>query len=298
MNAVLILPARDEEACIGEVVAETRRNFAGPIIVVDNGSRDATAARAAEAGARVTAEPVAGYGRACMAGVAAAPAETDVFVFMDADGSDDPATIPRLLAAIENGAGLALAVRGGPGVERGAIAPAARFGNWLSGSLIGLGWGRRLRDLSPLKAVRAETLAQLAPRERTYGWTTELLATAVARGVPITEVETGYRHRRGGESKVSGTIRGSSKAAVRILGVLGKVLMREMPLPRAGAAVGVIVALAAMATFAGWLVASGPSSSAVLVAPLLLLWPAALVGCLGGMLAGTAISRLRPRRTA
>ncbi len=222
MRAALIIPARDEEACIGDVVNEARRFFEGAIVVVDNGSRDATAAMAEAAGASVVSEPRAGYGRACIAGCAAAPG-VQVFVFMDGDGSDDPAAIPALLAAIEGGAGLVLGVRRGDGVERGAIAPAARFGNWLSGALIGVLWGKRLHDLSPLKAVRREALEALDLREETYGWTVEMLAKAAAQGVRMDEVTVGYRKRRGGESKVSGNLRASAVAGYRILRTIGRV---------------------------------------------------------------------------
>ena len=223
MNAALIIPARDEADCIGELVAEARRWFAGPIIVADNGSRDATAELAASAGALVAHEPVAGYGRACFAGIAAAPPECDVLVFMDGDGSDRPQDIPALLAAIEAGAELALGVRRGPGVERGSIAPAARFGNSLSGVLIWLAWRQRPHDLSPLKAIRREALDRLALQEQTYGWTVEMLAKAARAKMRMVEVAVGYRHRRGGRSKVSGDLRASAKAGYRILATIWRV---------------------------------------------------------------------------
>lgn len=229
MIAALIIPARNEEACIGDVIREAALYFLGPIIVADNGSTDDTAARATEAGAMVVLEPRPGYGRACNAGVAAAPPEAEVFVFMDGDGSDRPEDIPALLSAIEAGAVLALGVRRGQGVEAGSIAPAARFGNWLSGTLIGVFWGRRLRDLSPLKAIRADAFAALQLREETYGWTVEMLAKTAARGLVIREVRAGYRHRRGGVSKVSGDLRASVRAGTRILATIARTARHEHP---------------------------------------------------------------------
>jgi len=229
VKAALIIPARNEEACIGDVIREARRYFEGPIIIGDNGSTDATAAVASDAGAFVAFEPRPGYGRACNAGLAAAPPDTEVFIFMDGDGSDRPEDIPALLRAIESGAALALGARKGPGVESESIAPAARFGNWLSGMLIGLLWGRRLHDLSPLKAARADTLRELQLKEQTYGWTVEMLAKAVARGLYIREVRVGYRHRRGGVSKVSGDFRASLRAGTRILATIARTALHEPP---------------------------------------------------------------------
>ena len=132
-----------------------------------------------------------------------------------------------LLAAIAARADLALGVRKGKGVAPGSIAPAARFGNWLCGWLIWLGWRRRLHDLSPLKAVRVEALQRLELHELTYGFTVELLALAVARRFVIAEVTVGYRMRPGGISKVSGDFRASVKAGYRILWTIGRVARRE-----------------------------------------------------------------------
>ncbi len=226
-NAALVIPCRDEEDCIGDLVREAKAVFAGPIIVSDNGSRDATAAVAQEAGAIVVSEPTAGYGRACLAGIRAVPEEIGVIVLMDGDGSDRPSDIAPLLTAIEAGADFALGVRRGRGVAVGSIAPAARFGNWLCGWLIWICWRRRLHDLSPLKAVRVDALRRIDLHELTYGFTVELLALAVARRFAITEVTVGYRMRAGGVSKVSGDFRASVKAGYRILWTIGRVARRE-----------------------------------------------------------------------
>lgn len=237
MNAVLILPARDEAECIGQVIREARSYFDGEIIVADNNSSDATVATATAAGARVVSEPVPGYGRACMAGVAAAP-NCEAYVFMDADGSDCPGDIPALLAALDAGADLALGVRTGGRVAAGSLAPAARFGNWLSGILIGAWTGRRLHDLSPLKAITRSALTEIDPKEQTYGWTVELLAIAASKKLTIVEIETGYRRRIGGESKVSGNLVASIRAGYRILFVLGRVAVKQLKAPSTGAAIG------------------------------------------------------------
>ncbi len=290
MKVALILPARNEEDCIEAVIREATAYFHGTVIVVDNGSTDATAERAISAGATVVPEPVAGYGRACMTGVAAA-ADCDIFVFMDADGSDCPADIPALLAEIERGAAIALGVRTGNSVEAGAITRPARFGNWLSGTLIGLWSGRRLRDLSPLKAIRRSALSQIGPSEMTYGWTVELLAVAASKQMTMAEVPTGYRHRLGGQSKVSGTLSGSFRAGCRILLVLGRVFVKSLSPATLGGAAGTVAALVLLTAYSAWLFSHGPSSRDVLVSSWLLAWPAILVCLLLGMVLGSGVSR-------
>lgn len=292
MNVALILPARDEAECIAEVIHEAREYVTGEIIVVDNGSGDGTAAEAVSAGARVVSEPFPGYGCACMTGAGVAKA-ADVFVFMDADGSDCPEDIPVLLAEIAEGADVALGVRTGIRVEPGSIAPAARFGNWLSGTLIGLWTGRRIRDLSPLKAVTREALESIGPREMTYGWTVELLAVAATKELAIAEVPVGYRRRKAGRSKVSGTLSGSFRAGWRILFVLGRVFMKNLSASAVGGLVGFMLALLAIVGYTTWLLLGAPASRDVLVSSWLLAWPISLTGILLGSLSG---SILRPKR--
>ncbi len=298
MKAVLVMPARDEAETIRKVIGEVRKHFDGMIIVVDNGSTDSTAEWAREAGAQTVWEPRAGYGRACAAGIAAAPADRDVFVFMDADGSDRPEDIPSLLAAIEGGAELALGVRAGAIVERGSIAPAARFGNFLSGVLIGAIWGHRPRDLSPLKAVRAEALRKLNLQQQTYGWTVEMLAKAARDDLQIAEVKVGYRRRAGGESKVSGNLGASAKAGYRILRTIAAVAVSNYRRPSAPVLAGGAVGLAFLAAFSAWLWVQAPSSPGVLAATLLVAWPVLLVSLGLGVIVSAANGRRRATPTA
>ena len=296
MKVTLVMPARDEAETIRKIIGEVRQHFDGAIIVADNGSTDSTAEWARGSGAQTVWEPRAGYGRACGAGIAAAPADTDVFVFMDADGSDRPQDIPALLAAIQAGADLALGVRKGAGVARGSIAPAARFGNFLSGMLIGTIWGHRVHDLSPLKAIRAEVLRGLELRQQTYGWTVEMLAKAARDDLRIVEVEVGYRHRAGGESKVSGNLGASVKAGYRILRTIAAVAVSGFRRPSAPVLAGGGAGLAMLAVFSVWLWVQAPSSSGVLVSAWLIAWPLLLLTIGIGIVAAAVGGRKRTAR--
>lgn len=121
-----------------------------------------------------------------MAGVHATDAP--LLVFMDGDGSDISADIPALLAALSAGADLSLGVRGGDAVEAGAITLPAQFGNAVAGVLLSALYGRRLHDLSPLKAIRRDLITRIEPRELTYGWTVEVLGHALELHATIAEV--------------------------------------------------------------------------------------------------------------
>ncbi len=225
MSVVVIIPALNEEAAMGRVVAGIPCGVIDEIVVVDNGSTDGTAVNARAAGARVVFQPERGYGAAMMAGVDAAP-DAHIYVFMDGDDADTPDRLDEIDALIHAGrAQLVLGVRTGD-VERGALMWHQRLGNRLVVALISRISGRRLRDLPSLKAIDAATLRSLRLRERTHGWTAELIAKAAMRRVAITELDAGYR-RRIGVSKVSGSVQGSALAAYRIIGAVARVWRTE-----------------------------------------------------------------------
>jgi glycosyltransferase involved in cell wall biosynthesis len=219
LNAAVIIPARNEEAPLPGVLAEIPGAIVDQIIVVDNGSTDSTAEVARTAGASVVCEHQAGYGYACAAGIRVAVERgAQVLVFLDADGSFDPSQIPDLLAPIEAGqADLVLGSRPAGGMEPGAMPLHARLGNWLVARLMRLLYGLRITDLGPFRAIRADLLVQLAMREMTYGWPTEMMVKAARLGACVVEVPVYYRVRRGGRSKVSGTVRGTILATYFIL---------------------------------------------------------------------------------
>ncbi len=234
-SVVAIIPALDEEACIADVVRGIAA-FVDRVIVVDNGSRDATASRARAAGATVVDEPRRGYGAACLAGIAAAD-DASVLLFMDADGSDDPADAPALLRPIvEQTRELTLGVRTRATTEEGAMTTTQQFGNWLAPLLMRTIFGANFHDMPPFKAIRADALRALGVTDRGHGFTIELLLAAHAHGLSFQEIPVRCRRRAGGESKVSGTVAGTLRASAKILTTLARHRARAVrPADRAAA---------------------------------------------------------------
>lgn len=216
-RVALILPALNEEQSIGRVLEELPAGLFQQVIVVDNGSEDRTAEIAARHGAQVIREPRRGYGQACLAGLLALMPDSEVVVFMDADASDVPAEAHQLIKPIVAGeADLVIGSRVLGAVERGALAPQQRFGNWLATRLIRHLYGFRFTDLGPFRAIRASSLRELGMQDRDYGWTVEMQVRALKKGLRLCEVPVSYR-RRIGRSKISGTLRGSVLAGIKIL---------------------------------------------------------------------------------
>ena len=214
---VMIIPALNEAASISDVIRAIPHDLVSRVIVVDNGSTDGTAAVASATGADVVIEPRRGYGNACRAGVDAAP-EADVLVFLDGDGSFDPAETSRIIAPILAGtADLVLGSRELCGVSVTALLPHQRFGNRLVAMLLRRFYGLRVTDVGPFRAIRRTTLAALNMREPTYGWPIEMVVKAARQRARIVEVPASYGPRTGGVSKVSGTLRGTVITGYRML---------------------------------------------------------------------------------
>lgn len=220
----VVIPALDEEAALPGVLDGLRRaareGFSlREIVVADNGSTDRTADVAEACGARVVHEPRRGYGAACLAALAALrSAPPDVVVFIDADGSDEPAELSDVMRPIVDGrADLVIGSRLLGRAEPGALTPVQSFGNGLSAVLMRFFYGARFSDLGPFRAIRWSSLERLGMRDRDYGWTVEMQTRALRAGLACVEVPVTYRRRAGGRSKVAGTVRGVVGAGWKIL---------------------------------------------------------------------------------
>jgi len=216
MRVEVVIPAYNEENSIAQVVAAIPARVVDRIIVVDNGSWDRTVETARNAGAYVVSEPRRGYGSACLRGIAEA-AGAEVVVFLDGDFSDDPSELPRLLEPIrEQQIDLVIGSRVLGRNEPGALALHQRLGNRLACFLIRLLFGYTFTDLGPFRAIRGTALRQLAMQDPTFGWTVEMQVKAAIHGLRCCEVPVSYR-KRIGQSKITGTVRGSLKAGAKIL---------------------------------------------------------------------------------
>ena len=237
----------------------------GETIVVDNGSRDATARRAREAGARVVEEPRRGYGQACLSGIAAA-GDADVLLFLDGDASDDPTQAADVAAPVLAGrADLVIGSRRLGRREPGSHPWHAVLGTKLCVGLMNLLSGSRATDLGPFRAVSASALRRLDMRDRDYGWTVEMQLKAARHGLRVVEVPVAHRQRRGGRSKVSGTLRGTIGAGTKII----LTILRHAGASRLSGAVGrsrggvrVLVAAGAVLSLCAGSWALGPPPTA------------------------------------
>lgn len=218
---VVVIPALNEEAALPGVVARIP-DWVDRVYVVDNGSTDHTAHVARAAGAAVVSEPMRGYGRACQAGIVAAESHSelppDVIVFLDADGSDHPEQMDRLVDPLVGGcADMVIGSRTRGSLAPGVMTAPQRFGNMLAPAMIRWLWGERYTDLGPFRAIRASALRSLRMDDNTYGWTVQMQIRAARLGLRSLEVPVDYGRRRAGKSKISGTARGVLKAGTKIL---------------------------------------------------------------------------------
>lgn len=226
-RTAVIIPVRDEEASIGKVLADLPP--VATVFVVNNGSTDASASIAAQNGAVVVDEPIAGYGRACLAGLAKlnqispiGESNIDLVAFIDGDYSDHGEELLDLIYPIaQDKADFVLGSRMAGNREDGAMPPQAMWGNRLACFLMRWIWKTNYTDLGPFRVIRRQSLEQLEMTDTNFGWTVEMQVKAVVAGLKIVEVPVSYR-RRIGTSKISGTISGTVKAGTKILSTIAK----------------------------------------------------------------------------
>jgi len=222
-NIQIIIPALNEEAAIRRVLESIPKQYRNDIIVVDNGSTDNTVQLASECGVTVLLESRRGYGSACLRGIdEALRRSASVVVFIDADSSDNPADIERILdEMLRRNLDLVIGTRTTGLAESGALPAHARLGNIFATWLLHMRYGFRFTDLGPLRAIRVQELKRLNMQDLTFGWTVEMQAKALQYRLKVGEIPLHYRNRIG-KSKISGTIRGSVCAGCKIIWIVFK----------------------------------------------------------------------------
>ena len=221
----LIIPAVNEEKSIALVLNAIPKGICTEIIVVDNNSEDDTAAIAKTYGATVLVEKISGYGITCLKGLdyIRDNGGCDIVVFLDGDYSDYPEDLDHLLTPIifEN-VDMVIGSRVRELRKPGSMTPQQVFGNWLAVFLIQLFFNHRFTDLGPFRAIKWKALEELKMEDKNYGWTVEMQVKAVKNKLVCLNVPVKYKNRAGGESKVSGTLKGSVLAGIKIIKTIFK----------------------------------------------------------------------------
>jgi len=220
----VIIPAFNEEKSIAKVIAEIP-DFVEEIVVVNNNSTDQTAQVATKAGANVLTEKSKGYGYACLKGIdylSQKDKTPDILVFLDGDFSDFPQELTKIIQPIiEGSVDFVVGARVKELRASGSLTPQQVFGNWLACFLMKILYQSSFTDLGPFRAIRWETLENLKMSDKTYGWTIEMQLKVLRQKISYQEVPVSYK-KRIGVSKVSGTVKGTIFAGVKIIGWIFK----------------------------------------------------------------------------
>jgi glycosyltransferase involved in cell wall biosynthesis len=226
-RVAVVIPTLNEEASIGAVVSALPRDIVDQIIVADGGSVDQTAERACWAGATVISAG-RGFGRACLLGAQAA-GSSDIIVFMDGDGADDPEFIAALVTPIRSGTyDFVIGSRARGQRQPGSISFHQLAAGFVAGLLTSLLYGLRYTDMCTFRAIRRDTLLKLGMRELSYGWNLEMQMRVARAGLRVLELPVPYRRRIGGESKVAGSLKGTLVAGYRIVVTFARVALQRM----------------------------------------------------------------------
>lgn len=220
----VIIPAFNEADSITHVIKEIP-NEVSEIIVVNNNSSDATVINAKKAGATVITENKMGYGYACLAGleyISKQSEKPNIIVFIDGDYSDYPEELTKIVQPIiDKKVDFVIGSRVKELREEGSMTPQQVFGNWLATRLMKLLFKATFTDLGPFRAIQYDKLLSLKMEDQTYGWTVEMQLKALKQKLAYAEVPVHYK-KRIGVSKVSGTVKGSIFAGIKILGWIFK----------------------------------------------------------------------------
>jgi len=222
-NIKVIIPAYNEEASIGLVIAAIPA-IVSEVIVISNNSTDQTREVAKEAGATVLFETQKGYGYACLKGMGYISKQSrslgtkpDIIVFLDGDYSDYPEELTKIVAPIiEDNLDFVIGARVSELRESGSMTKPQVFGNWLATSLMKLFFNSTFTDLGPFRAIKYDKLLALNMEDKTYGWTVEMQLKVLKKHYSYIEIPVKYRNRIG-VSKVSGTVKGAIFAGFKIL---------------------------------------------------------------------------------
>lgn len=220
----VIIPAYNEEKAIGHVIVAIPK-IVNETIVISNNSTDNTKAIAKNAGATVLSENKMGYGYACLKGleyIASQEIKPDIVVFLDGDYSDYPEELTLLIAPIVNqNIDFVIGSRVSKLREKGSMTPQQVFGNWLASFLMKLFYNAKFTDLGPFRAIKYQTLLDLQMQDKTYGWTVEMQLKILKQNFTYVEIPVRYKNRIG-VSKVSGTLKGTVMAGIKIIGWIFK----------------------------------------------------------------------------
>ena len=220
----VIIPAFNEEKSIAKVITEIP-DFVEEIVVVNNNSTDQTVQVATKAGASVLTEKSKGYGYACLKGIdylSQKDKTPDILVFLDGDFSDFPQELTKVIQPIIDGSvDFVVGARVKELRASGSLTPQQVFGNWLACFLMKILYQSSFTDLGPFRAIRWKTLENLKMSDKTYGWTIEMQLKVLRQKISYQEVPVSYK-KRIGVSKVSGTVKGTIFAGVKIIGWIFK----------------------------------------------------------------------------